>query len=140
MYNYRIIEQWYKKLIDSLDSWINLENMIVVDIELLKELNLLDYTKPHETDPIEHRTFHSLETNEKITLINNDFIIWIVPETDDDFQTTYTFIAHNVNGTPHLECILIQGGIYNCSQIVLGVLEKYLCDIDENEKLIKKLV
>jgi hypothetical protein len=139
MHNYKNIEKWYRKFIDGLDDWINQENMAVVNIELLHALDLLDYEEEEVKDPSMYRRFHSIETSEKITLLNEDFIIWIISEAELKYAATYTLIAKNHHGTPQLEFVFVSSGVYNTSKTVLRVLEKYLSEIEENEALIKQL-
>ena len=54
-----------------------------------------------------------IETTEKITLINDEFVIWIVPEKVNNSATTYTLIALNRNDGPQLEVTFITSGVYN---------------------------
>ena len=61
--------------------WPNLltslpEGILKVDLKLLMELNLLNFSKKE----ISHKIFHVVESEDKITLVNNNFVVWIVPE------------------------------------------------------------
>jgi hypothetical protein len=119
-------------------NWLP-EDIITVDLNLLQKLNLLDYNDPKSEDPSLTRYFHVVESEEKITLINEDFIVWIVPEKLEDVAVTYTLIALNREGSPELELAFVNSGVYNTSKLVLRVLEKLLHETQENEEMIKKM-
>lgn len=139
MHNLSVLEACYKKYIDDITTWLP-EDIITVDIDLLHRLDLLHYHDPQYNDPSLSRYFHVIETNEKITLINDDFVVWIVPEKIDDVTLTYTLIAVNhPDKEPDLRMCFVTMGIYNTSRLVLRVLEKLLAEIQENEQLIKSL-
>lgn len=133
-----ILEEAYNKYIKSLSSWLP-EGIIEVDIELLHKFKLLNFSqgKQQANDALT-RYFQVIESNEKITLVNDHFVIWIVPENQNDNPTTYTLIALNVQDHPHLEMAFSTTGVYNSSRLVLRILEKFLTEIQENEELLKK--
>ena len=136
MHNLSQLEVYYKKFIEDISSWLP-EDIVVVDLNLLHEFNLLHYHDPNYNDPTLTRYFHVVESNEKITLYNEEFVVWIVPEKVDDVAVTYTLIALNRPEEPKLEMCFVASGIYNTSRLVLRVLEKFMFEIQENEALIK---
>lgn len=137
MNNLAVLEKYFKKYISDLAKWAP-EGIINVDLELLHNFRLLNYHKPSSHDPNLTRYFHVLETEEKITLVNEQYVVWIVPEKVNNLPVTYTLIAINNPEYPKLELVFSTQGVYNTSKLVLRVLEKYLYEIQENEDLITK--
>ncbi len=118
------------------------DGILQVNIRLLHSLDLLDSLLSPVDNPTSSVTsyFHMVETPEKITLFNEEFAIWIVPEITNDIPTTYAFIAKLFkNEEPHLELVFSTSGIYNSSFLVLRTLERILAEILENENLIRDM-
>ncbi len=131
------IEDCYKKYINNINDWIP-EGISDVNLYTLQQLDLLDLTRKSPKESALTRYFHVIETSEKITLINEQFIIWIVPEKREHSAMTYTLIALNHPIQPHLEVAFASTGIYNSSRLVLRVLEKYLQEIEDTEETLHK--
>jgi hypothetical protein len=131
------LESCYKKYINNITDWIP-EGIQEIDLRLLQKFDLLDYHDRDYKNPNLNRYFQVLETSEKITLVNDQFIVWIVPEKVDETPITYALIALNDGGYPHLEIAFSASGVYNTSHLVLRVLEKFLMEIQETEDLISK--
>ena len=138
MHNLTALEECYKKYIKDIAKWVP-EGIINVDLALLQKFGLLSYNGREMHDPALTRYFHVVESNDKITLINDQFIVWIVPEKIQNNSVTYTLIALNAPDIPHLELVFSTSGVYNTSKLVLRVLEKFLYEIQENEEFISKL-
>lgn len=133
-----LLEEFYRKYIKNIKKWIP-EGITTVDLNLLHNLNLLNYYNKNNYDQKLTRYFNVIESDEKITLINEDFVVWIVPDKVDDSSITYTLIAINDDDDVHLETAFSTTGVYNNSRLVLRILEKYLFDIQENEDILKSL-
>lgn len=138
MHNLEYIETSYRKYIKNISDCLP-EDIVQVDLRLLHQLNLLKYYDPNESDSSLTRYFHVVETEEKITLVNEDFVVWIVPEKINGNTMTYTLIALNTPDEPDLQMCFVTSGVYNTSRLVLRLLEKYLLEIQENESLINGL-
>jgi len=80
-----------------------------------------------------------VESEEKLTLVNDEFIVWIVPEKLKSSSITFTLIALNKENDIQLELAFTTRGIYNNSHLVLRLLEKYLIDIQNTEEQLAKL-
>lgn len=132
------IEEFFKKYSHNLRDAVP-EGIIDVDLDILQKLDLLSYHTPSSYDTSLTRYFHVIETVDKITLINEQFIVWIVPDKIEDVSVTYTMIALNLPSGPKLELVFSASGVYNTSKLVLRVLEKYLSEIQENEDFMKTL-
>ncbi|CRX37830.1 hypothetical protein [Estrella lausannensis] len=131
------IEECFKKIANNLTDWIP-EGIAEVDIDLLQRLNLLNVNNEEEDDELT-RYFHVIESQEKITLVNEQFVVWIVPDLVDGVPITYTIIALNKEAFPHPEVAFATSGVYNTSRLVLKVLERYLHEILENEDVLTDL-
>ena len=139
MYNLDRLEESYKRIASNIDCW-PVESTLVVNLNVLKELNLLHYHSSNFYDPKLTRYFQIIETFEKITLVNEDFTVWIVPVKENIYSYTRIMIAVNQDDKPTLELVIITSGVYNTSRLVLRILEKKLFDIQENEEEIKKII
>lgn len=138
MHNLAQIEEYYKRYIKGLYYWIP-EGIFSVDLDLLRRFDLLHFQRPNYQNPLLTRYFHIIESSEKITLINEEFIVWIMPDRIDHIPITYTLIAINQEDQPKLEIAFITSGVYNTSKLVLRILEKFLLEIQENEQMLNKL-
>jgi hypothetical protein len=110
-----------------------------VDLELLQRLELLDIEDEQDPMPSLTRSFQVIESPSKITLVNDEFVVWIVPEMIENEPQTYTFIALNNPVFPTLDLVFSTKGVYNTSRLVLRILEKLLQEIQENEQLMHSL-
>lgn len=131
------LDQSYKKYINDVNKLIP-DSIVTIDLPLLQRLNLLHF-QPGQYEPGVTRYFQLIEGPDKITLINEQFIIWISSRRNQEVPFTHTLIALNRNDHPQLEMAFIASGVYNTSQLVMRVLEKLLFEIQENEELIKHL-
>lgn len=138
MHNLSLLEACYRKYTEDLAAWLP-EDIITVDIKLLHKFDILHYHDPNYNDPSLTRYFHVIESDEKITLINEDFVVWIVPEKVEDITLTYTLVALNREKGPELQLCFVSSGVYNTSRLVLRVLEKFLLEIKENDEIISGL-
>ena len=134
------LENYYKKFTDNAASYLP-DGFIDVDLPLLQKFDLLHY---HQQEPLDQgltRYFNVIESPEKITLVNEKYVIWLVPEKKQDQRArTFAFIALNQENSLHLEAGFVSSGIYNTSRLVLRVLEIFLQEIEENEDLINRLI
>lgn len=133
-----LLETYYKKFMNNIANWSS-ERVVNVDMKLLNDMDIMiDHHEIEDELPFT-RNFQLVETDEKITLINDQFIIWIVPEKNQGIVATHILIALNSPPTPRPEMIIIIQGNFNTSKLVLRVLEKYLMEIQENEELMMRL-
>lgn len=132
------LEECYNKYIRNIGKWIP-EGIIDIDLKVLKHFGLLNYHLKDKKDPALTRYFHVIETAEKITLVNDQFVVWIVPEKINNTPITYALIALNHPDQTHLELAFAASGVYNSSKLVLRVLEMFLQEIQETEEMLNKL-
>lgn len=115
------------------------DGVIQVDLNLLHQLDLLHYYNKNLDDPTLTRYFHVIDSEDKITLINEKFVVWIVPDKIGESPATYTLIALNKNENIQLELAFATTGVYNHSRLVLRLLEKFLFDIETTEEALSKI-
>lgn len=133
MFDPKLLEEHYKRISSNLEEYLP-EGMIELNIEMLHRLNILDYNNKHEE--LLTRFFHVIESPEKITLVNDDFIVWIVPDHQAQPKTV-VLVALNQRGVPKLELGFVTKDVYNSSKLILIALEKFLHDIQENEESLR---
>jgi hypothetical protein len=138
MDNLTVLEECFKKYIKNISQWAP-EGIIEVDLPMLQRLDLLHFFDPKsQNEDSLTRYFHVVESPEKIMLLNEQFVIWIVPENVDGTPRTYGLIAINHPHECHLELVFSVSGVYNSSWLVLRVLEKLLKEIQETEDLLTR--
>lgn len=111
------------------------DGIVDIDLSLLHELGLLASQEDEEEqeNSLTHN-FYVIESADKLTLFNQKYAIWIVPKLVDERPTTYTLIALTDQQKTHLEMVFATSGVYNHSSLVLRILERFLEQIEENEK------
>lgn len=133
-----LLDACFKKYAKNLNQWLP-DGIITINLDVLHHLNLLHYYNKERNDPMLTRYFHLVDSGDKITLVNDEFVIWIVPERTGSKAATYTLIALNNNNTVRLELAFVTSGIYNNSKLVLRILEKYLFEIQATEEFLSKI-
>lgn len=127
------LEAAYQEYCSDLKRYVP-DGVVEVDLGLLQELNLLhcqDQLENEDESLTQH--FYVIESADKLTLFNQRFVVWIVPQMIDQAPTTFTLIALNQKEKPRLEMVFSTAGVYNQSNLVLRILEKFLEQIEENE-------
>lgn len=139
MINPADLEKIYQNYIHHLSDYIP-DGIVPVNEEIIMNFGI-DVAKsdlaPSNLEP--YCYFYVIESPDKITLINDEFIVWIVPTLKQMDPLTYTLIARNNENEPELELAFTTQGPYNSPNTVLRILEGFLMEIKENEKLITKL-
>jgi hypothetical protein len=143
MLNPTILEKSYQKYIQNLPECVP-DGILDVDISVLHNCGILgaSLAEPLELENSLSHYFHVIESTEKITLFNQEFVIWIVPihsgsdlEDEDTLSRSYVLLALNNDSEPELEMVFSTSGIYNNSKFIIGLIEHFIEDIKENEKL-----
>lgn len=135
MLNHKKLEIAYKEFNEDLSKYLQ-DGVIEVDLALLKRFNLLNKT-PEEEKEVQTQFpfyFHVVENQEKVTLFNNQFVVWIVPRVIDDIPATITLIALVHKDIPHLEIAFNTAGVYNTPKYVLKVLRHFLSEVIDTEE------
>ena len=133
MLNPMQIEETYKEFINDLPHWAH-DGILSIDLQTLHEQGLLDNLYDDHGDPDDlTQYFHVIESVEKVTLFNEQFIIWILPKTEIEQPMTYVLIASNHLDAINLEIVFTTKGVYNTPRYVLKVLQHFLMDILDTE-------
>jgi hypothetical protein len=140
MINPNVLEDAYKEFSKDLLKWVP-DGIIQVDLKLLNDLNLLNNAELEHSisdDQLNHY-FHIIETPEKVTLFNEQFAIWIVPQLVEETPTTTTLISLLQNNKPHLEIVYLTSGVYNTPKYILKVLQHFLAEVQDTEAVISSI-
>ncbi len=139
MVNPEELDESYKEYSESLSKWLP-DGIISIDIKTLQDLGLLS------TEQLEHPTpdslsqqFHVIETSEKVTLFNEQFVIWFIPQSDQELSGTVVMIALLQNLKPHLEIAFSTTGVYNTPRYILKILQHYLTEVIDTEAVISSI-
>ncbi len=127
------IEQTYQQFMGNLSDWAH-DGVLHIDLHTLHDLGLLTTIQndiPDSDDLTQH--FHVIESVEKVTLFNDQFLVWIIPKMDEQNPVTYVLIALNYPDKAHLEIVFTTMGVYNTPRYVLKVLQHFLLDMLETE-------
>lgn len=132
------LEKLYQKFTTNLSKYLP-DGMIFVDSELLHEIGEPLEEEDQSTSEEFPHYFHIIETDEKVTLFNQQFAIWIVPQIVNDMPSTLTFIARTSNKHPKLELMFCTTGVYNTPKYVLKVLRYFLSEVLDTEEVISSI-
>ena len=134
------IEASYKQFMENLSVWAP-DGILKIDLHVLHDLNLLDSMQEDHGDPDDlTQYFHVSESAEKVTLYNDQFVVWIVPKMDEQQPMTYVLIALcQQDHAPHLEIVFETSGIYNTPRYVLKILQHFLADVLETEQTLTSI-
>jgi len=133
MLNPSKIEATYKEFMNNLPEWVH-DGIIDVDLKFLHEADLLDTIQEEEDDPDDlTQYFDVIHGEDKATLYNEQFIVWIIPKMENNEPITYVMIALNYPDKAILEVVFTTRGVYNTPRHVLQVLQHFLLDMLETE-------
>jgi hypothetical protein len=139
MLNPSQIEEAYKEFVTNLADPAH-DGVIEVDLKFLHETGLLDTLQEDDASPDDiTQYFHVIESVEKVTLFNDQFLVWIIPKMESDQPITYVMIAWNHIDNPRLEVVFTTRGIYNTPRYVLKVLQYSLLDMLDTEETLTSM-
>ncbi len=136
----KVLEDSYQEFTRNLLKWIP-DGILHVDIKLLNELGILNNNSLEQTvdESNLHHHFHIVETPEKVTLYNDQFAVWIVPELVNEVPTTTTLIALLQSKKPHLEIVYTTAGVYNTPKYILKILQHFIAEVQDTEAVISSI-
>ena len=110
----------YKQYMKDISKWLP-DGIIEVNLDLLSKYHLLHFHDVGINDSSLTRYFHVIESDDKLVLVNSEFVIWIVPENSPEESATFTLIALNKNGEIKPEIALsLRGYITLLSRFALA--------------------
>ena len=140
MINPTVLEEAFLEFTTNLHKWAP-DGVIQVDLKLLNDLGLLNNAELEHSVSDAHLNhyFHIIETPDKVTLFNEQFAIWIVPELVENTPTTTTLIALLQPPKPHLEIVYMTSGVYNTPKYILKILQHFLTEVQDTEAVISSI-
>lgn len=133
------LEASFQMYSQDLSRWIP-DGIQEIDLRVLQRLGLLNITSDQSSDSLLTRYFQVVETPEKITLFNDNFVIWIVPDVVDHIPTTFALVALREEDDLEMELAFSTTGVYNTSRMVLRILEKMLAEVQDTENELARII
>ncbi|MDE3055773.1 MAG: hypothetical protein KGI80_03660 [Verrucomicrobiota bacterium] len=133
------IEEAYQEFTRNPSKWIH-DGVFSINLQFLHDEGLMDGLQTGENE-VEDLTqfFHVIESDEKVTLFNEQFIVWIIPKAENEDPVTNVLIALNHTQRASLEIAFSTQGVYNTPKYVLKVLQHFLHDLLETEATVNSL-
>jgi len=135
------LEKAYKEFTTNFSKWVP-DGIIDINLESLSEMGLLNHKDFEEEEPDEvTQFFHVTENQDKITLHNEKFAIWIVPKMVNNVPTTHTYVSQILKDKdpPHLELVYANSGVYNTPKFILKVLQHFLIEVIDTDAIISSI-
>lgn len=133
MLNPMQIEEAYKAITTDLPHWAH-DGILTIDLQTLYDQGLLECLQDDNGEPDDlTQYFHVIESIEKVTLFNEQFVVWIIPKMEGEQPVTVVMIALNHLDKVSLEIVFTTRGVYNTPRYVLKVLQHFLLDMLETE-------
>lgn len=127
------LEEAYQEYMQNLQQWAH-DGIVTVDLPLLQESGILEsFNEEEDSSDDLTQYFHVIESIDKVTLFNEQFVVWIVPKMNEENPLTYVLIALRQEDKPHLEVVFMTQGVYNTPRFVLKILQHFLVDMLETE-------
>lgn len=136
MLNPAQIEEAFKEFMGDLPKCAH-DGIIKIDLRFLHNFGILQSLQEDDSDPDDlTQYFHVIESVEKVTLFNEQFVVWIIPRMERAGPTTCVLIAMNHQGKARLEIAFTTNGVYNTPHYVLRILQHFLIDVLETEEAV----
>lgn len=133
------LEEAYQDFNQHFKKWVP-DGIIEINLEALCEMGLLNQNDFDEDEPDDvTQCFHVIETQDKITLHNEKFAVWIVPKMVEDISTTHTYVSQLQKDKPHLELVYETTGVYNNPKFILKVLQHFLIEVIDTDAVISSI-
>ena len=114
------------------------DGILDINVKTLHALHLLSDTIPANGGS-SNTLLQAIESGGKITLYNEKFALWIVPQKNADPSSTMVYIARRTEDEIKAEIGFRTTGIHNRSKTILKLIDRFLADIQETECVISKL-
>lgn len=137
MFSIEEINAYYEYLNDH-TSDILPDGIIEVDVKTLQNLDILNSHEPLGSTPAKE-LLQAIESGGRITLFNERYILWIVPQSENFPPSTTVILARCVKNEIKPEVGFRTCGIHNQSKTILQLIDRYLSDIQETEVLLEQL-
>lgn len=147
MKNPEKIETTYYNLLENLPGSIP-DGIINVDLNFLESASLINPLQESSTEQpkkdMPSFQFHIMESEEKVTLFNNKFAIWIMPTSKQAQTSTLVIIGqynedNNNNENPEISLAFSTTGMYNTSKFILKIIEHFIKKIISTERELQEI-
>ena len=133
------LEEAYKEFTENVNKWAP-DECIHVNLQLLQDLGLLNNWEVAPSTPESlTQQFHVVETSDKVTLFNEQFAVWIVPQAQSELPSTLIMIALIRHLKPHLELVYTTSGVYNTPKYILKVLQHFMTEVLDTEATLSSI-
>lgn len=140
MANPILLEESYNEFMKDLPRWMP-DGVIDVNLKLLDEMGLLNQGELECDENEDHfpHYFHVIETPDKVTLFNHQFVVWITPQVVNNVPCTLTLVGLMHADKAHLELGFTTSGVYNTPKFVLRILRFFLSEVIDTEAIISSI-
>jgi hypothetical protein len=109
------------------------DGILEINIKVLQSLRLL------AEEPLPKlASFTTVESDDKITLYNDAFALWIAPQKTEP-PTTIVFIARRTAESLVPEMAFRTKGLHNKSKTIIRIIDRFLTEIQETNFVISDL-
>jgi hypothetical protein len=134
-----VLDEAYKNFTQNFSKSLP-DGVISINLQVLQDLGLLNSSQLDEaTADNLSQQFHVIETSDKVTLYNEQFAVWIIPQSQQEPSSTVAMIALIQNNKPHLEIVYTTSGVYNTPRYILKVLQHFLTEVIDTEAVISSI-
>ena len=112
------------------------DGVVDINVKVLHTLRLLSEGQSAPQEVPSSSLLQAVESEGRITLFNEKFALWIVPQANSPVPTTITFIARRSGETIAPEVAFRTQGIHNRSKTILRIIDRFLAEIQETETVI----
>jgi len=127
---------FYEKFVDDLTRGYT-DGVEYVNLDFLYRCELLNFQALKKNSLTYF--FQIIEDNEKVTLFNDQFAVWITPKRINSIPSTFVIVAVADHDMLRFEVAFSASGVYNSSSLVLQVLEYYLKEIQETQVFLSNI-
>ena len=138
MINPEKLEKYFHQFTDDLSKWIQ-DGIQEIDENFVQRAGInIDGQESNSLEDLPFY-FHVIETDEKVTLFNNQFIVWIIPKIVNDESLTYTLICYLNENEPKLEVVFTTKQKFNSPKILIKTLRYFLTEMIDTESEIASI-
>jgi hypothetical protein len=114
------------------------DGILDVNIRTLQTLHLLtEDSASREGNPSE--LLQAVESEGRITLFNERFALWIVPQVGAEPSSTVVYVATHRNGAVKAELGFRTSGVHNKSKTILRLIDRFITDIQETDSMLSQM-
>lgn len=114
------------------------DGILDINIKTLHALHLLtDEPSPDEVQA--SHLLQAVESEGRITLFNERFALWIVPQVGAEPSSTIVYVATHRDDELKAELAFRTSGVHNKSKTILRLIDRFLADIQETDSLLSEL-